>query len=171
MKLIVTSHGLAWRGRLRCRGHQYPAALGRSGIQHRKQEGDGRTPAGEYALRLVLYRAGRMQRPKTALPVKALGLRDGWCDAPAHPAYNRLVRQPIAASSERLWRSDPLYDLIVVIGFNDRPVQPGKGSAIFLHLARANFAATQGCIALQRSDLLRLLALCDTRSRIEIRQA
>lgn len=168
MKLLVTKRGAAWRGRLVCGGRVYACALGRGGVHALKHEGDGRTPAGEFALRYALYRADRMPRPKTRLPVKPIRLFDGWCDAPADPAYNRLVRLPIRTSAERLRRADPLYDLIVVIGHNDAPPAPGKGSAIFLHVAAANFAPTAGCVALKRADLLALLARLDAHSRIVI---
>ena len=168
MKLVVTHTGIAWRGRLIHGGRSYPCALGRSGIHAGKREGDGRTPAGEFALRYVLYRPDRMRRPKTALPVKPISLPDGWCDDARHSAYNQPVRLPIPASAERLRRSDHVYDLIVVIGHNDAPPIRGNGSAIFLHIAHWNLAPTAGCIALKRADLLAILAQCDSRSRIVI---
>jgi len=147
--------------RMRC-------ALGRAGISLRKREGDGATPSGAFALRRVLYRADREQRPHTALPCQAIARDDGWCDAPGDPAYNRPVRLPYPASAEALWRDDPLYDLLVVLGHNDDPVVPGEGSAIFLHLATADFAATAGCIALAHADLLAVLGAADASSRVVV---
>ena len=91
--------------------------------------------------------------------MRPLTAADGWCDDPTHPAYNRLVSLPINASAEALWRDDSFYDIIGVLGWNDDPVQPAKGSAIFLHLARPGFPPTEGCIALDRDDLIRVLAL------------
>lgn len=84
---------------------------------------------------------------------------DGWCDAPGDLAYNRPVRLPYGASAEALWRDDRLYDLLVVLGYNDDPVVAGAGSAIFLHLARPDFGPTQGCVALGAADLLHVLEL------------
>lgn len=168
MKLYVTAYGAPWRGRLVCNGRSFPCALGRDGVHPIKREGDGRTPAGEYTLRRMLYRPDRIAPPNTRLPVKPIRLFDGWCDAAGHPAYNQQVRLPISASAERLRRADRVYDLIAVIGYNDDPPAPGLGSAIFLHVARANFAPTAGCIALKRKDLLALLAHCDARTRIII---
>lgn len=168
MKLSVTQTGMAWRGRLICNGRVYPCALGRGGISQHKREGDGCTPTGNFALRYVLFRADRLRRPTTALPVSAIGLSDGWCDDPKHPAYNQRVRLPIRASAEKLRRADPVYDLIIVIGHNDTPPVPGHGSAIFLHIAHRNFAPTAGCIALKLQDLLALLTHCGRRSRIII---
>ena len=153
MTLLVTGDGRAvWRGReLRC-------AIGRSGIAARKMEGDGATPAGRFPLRRVLYRADRADRPRTGLPCQAIASRDGWCDAPGDPRYNRPVGHPYPASAERLWRADACYDLLAVIGFNDDPVVDGAGSAIFLHVARPGYAPTEGCVALAMEDLRTVLA-------------
>lgn len=107
--------------------------------------------------------------PVTKLPVRALAPYDGWCDAPGDSRYNRLVRLPYPASAEQLWRGDHLYDLIVVVGYNDAPVVPGKGSAIFLHVARANYAPTAGCVAFARGHLLRILAMTAARARLIVR--
>ena len=132
-------------------------AVGRGGIGVKLREGDGITPAGRYLLRRVLYRPDRLKAPVTRLSLAPLQLQDGWCDAPADPHYNRQVRLPYPASAEALWRADALYDVIAVVGFNDDPVVPGKGSAIFLHVARPDYAPTEGCIALGLTDLLAAL--------------
>jgi L,D-peptidoglycan transpeptidase YkuD (ErfK/YbiS/YcfS/YnhG family) len=137
---------------------QARGAIGPGGIAPKQREGDGITPVGRFPIRRVFYRADRTAPPVTALPLRALTPADGWCDAPHDPAYNRLVTLPYPASAERLWRDDPLYDILAILGFNDDPVVPGKGSAIFLHLARGDYAPTQGCVALARADLLAALA-------------
>jgi len=164
MKIVVDRQGwVRWRGRrARC-------ALGRGGVRYDKREGDGATPAGTFVLRHVLYRADRLPRPATRLPVAMIGPSDGWCDDPSHPLYNRRVRLPFPASFERLRRRDHIYDLVVVIGHNDSPPVAGLGSAIFIHLASPRYGPTAGCVALRKRDLLRLLRDCDRRSRIEIR--
>jgi L,D-peptidoglycan transpeptidase YkuD (ErfK/YbiS/YcfS/YnhG family) len=155
---------------MRIGGLEVPCALGKGGIipAADKREGDGRSPIGLWPLRRVLYRADRGARPKTAMPAQAIHREDGWCDDPADPAYNRPVALPYPASAERLWREDSLYDLIVVLGHNDDPVTPGAGSAIFLHLARPDYAPTEGCVALARPDLERLLALAQPGDAVEI---
>jgi L,D-peptidoglycan transpeptidase YkuD (ErfK/YbiS/YcfS/YnhG family) len=89
--------------------------------------------------------------------VRAIAAHDGWCDAPADRNYNRPVRLPYAATAEHLWRSDALYDVVVVLDYNERPCMRGRGSAIFMHVARPGYAPTEGCIALARPHLLRLL--------------
>jgi L,D-peptidoglycan transpeptidase YkuD (ErfK/YbiS/YcfS/YnhG family) len=93
---------------------------------------------------------------------------DGWCDDPLHEDYNRPVRLPHPASAERLWREDHLYDLVVVLGYNDAPVVPGAGSAIFMHLASPEFSPTQGCVALAPGDLAILLELARQDDTLEI---
>lgn len=134
------------------------AALGRTGIAATRREGDGSTPFGRLPLREVLYRADRGKRPRTKLPVRAIRDRDSWCDDPGEANYNRLVTLPAARRAEGLWRTDRLYDVVIVLGYNDRPRVKGRGSAIFVHLARPGYTPTQGCIALSRRDIVRLLA-------------
>jgi L,D-peptidoglycan transpeptidase YkuD (ErfK/YbiS/YcfS/YnhG family) len=158
--LVSPAGGLVWQGR------QLRAALGRSGISADKREGDGATPIGCFALRTCMFRADRVAAPKTALPLRPIAKDDGWCDASDHAAYNRLVKLPFAASHEELWRTDGLYDVVVDLGYNDDPPVPGRGSAIFLHVARPDYGPTQGCVAVAREDLLWLLSRCDTRTRL-----
>jgi L,D-peptidoglycan transpeptidase YkuD (ErfK/YbiS/YcfS/YnhG family) len=145
-------------GSLTLAGVTWPCALGRAGCRHDKYEGDGATPIGTWPLRSLLYRADRLTPPSTRLPLRAIAPDDGWCDAPSDPAYNRPVKHPYGSSAERLWRDDPLYDLIVVLGYNDAPVVPSRGSAIFIHIARDELAPTEGCIALARDDLIAVLS-------------
>ena len=145
-------------GTVRFQGRVFRAALGRGGIRQDKQEGDGATPSGNLPLRRVLYRADRVARPNCAVPIEPLAPDDGWCDDPTHPDYNRMIRLPHPARHEALWRDDGLYDVIGVLGWNDAPAVRDRGSAIFLHVARADFAPTEGCVALALPDLRDLLA-------------
>ncbi|HKB96787.1 MAG TPA: L,D-transpeptidase family protein [Rhizomicrobium sp.] len=128
-------------------------ATGPAGIAVKGGEGDGITPRGIFPVREIFYRADRIAPPRTPLPVRAIAKDDGWCDAPDDPNYNRLVKLPYPASAENMWRDDSLYDLLAALGYNDDPVVPGKGSAIFLHLARGDYSATHGCVALAPDDL------------------
>lgn len=130
------------------------AAIGPGGIAIKGGEGDGITPRGIFPVREIFYRADRMSAPRTRLPVRAIQDDDGWCDAPGDPNYNRLVKLPYGASAENMWREDHLYDLVAVLGYNDRPVVAGKGSAIFLHVAKPEYSVTQGCVAMALDDLL-----------------
>lgn len=143
-------------------------AVGRAGIGEKTREGDGLTPEGLWPLRRVLYRADRGAAPATALPLAAIAPNDGWCDAPGDPRYNTQVTLPYPASAERLWRDDALYDVVLVVGFNDAPVVQGKGSAIFVHLAKPSYAPTEGCVALAREDLLEALRALRPDSKLRI---
>lgn len=108
-------------------------------------------------MRQVFYRLDRVMRPRTLLPIRHIRADDGWCDDPADRNYNRAIRHPYPASAEQMWRADGLYDVVVVLGHNDRPRMRGRGSAIFMHVAREGYRPTEGCIAVTRSDLLKLL--------------
>jgi L,D-peptidoglycan transpeptidase YkuD (ErfK/YbiS/YcfS/YnhG family) len=148
----------ATRGWLCTGGLVLPCALGRGGRSFRKREGDGAAPSGVWQAVAVLYRADRVRRPKSPLPVRPLKPDDGWCDAVGDRNYNRAVRHPYPASAEHLWRQDSLYDVIVVLDHNRRPRVQGAGSAIFMHVARPGYRPTEGCVALSRRDLLLVLA-------------
>ena len=123
---------------------------------------------GVYAVRGVFWRPDRSLPPRTRLPLRAMRPDDGWCDAPDDRNYNRLVRHPYPSSAERLWRNDALYDLVVILGVNDRPRIQGRGSALFIHLARPDWGPTAGCIALTRRDLTQVLGRLRQRARIVI---
>nr|WP_294528577.1 L,D-transpeptidase family protein [uncultured Rhodopila sp.] len=154
MRAIVIPGGL-----LTIQSETFRAALGRGGVRADKHEGDGATPVAALPLRQVLYRADRLAAPACAVPIRALLPDDGWCDDPADRRYNRSVRLPVGASAEALWREDAVYDIIGVLGWNDDPIEPGRGSAIFLHIAQPDYAPTEGCVALAPDDLRRVLAM------------
>ncbi len=147
-------------------GHRVRCALGRGGIGNDKHEGDGRTPQGIFPLRQVMYRPDRIERPRTALPVRAIETDDGWCDDPQSPLYNTLVSLPCKASHETLWRKDNAYDLLIVVGYNDETPVKGRGSAIFIHIAGENYKDTEGCVALNMKDLETLVGDCDGQTRL-----
>ena len=160
MPLIIV-RGLS-RGRTQGKLHlglvHYPCALGRGGRRPKGGEGDGVTPTGRWPVRQVFFRPDRLRRPRTRLPVSPLSPGLGWCDAAGDANYNRLVPLPYPASHEKLWRSDGLYDLVAVLGYNDGPRSHGRGSAIFLHLAHPDYRPTEGCVAISREHMLTLLA-------------
>ncbi|HET8613258.1 MAG TPA: L,D-transpeptidase family protein [Sphingomonas sp.] len=134
-----------------------PCRIGKAGVcpAADKREGDGRTPLGAWPIRGALLRPDRGFAPPAHLPWRRLRPDDGWSDDPADPAYNRPVRRPHPFSAENLWREDGLYDVILWLGHNDSPPMPGAGSAIFLHLA--GDGDTEGCIAIGREAMARLL--------------
>jgi len=155
--VIRRAPGNPRQGRLALAHGVVGAALGRGGVAALKREGDGTTPFGRFPVRAVLYRADRVKRPRTLLPLRAIRSNDAWCEDPADRGYNRLVKASSRPGIDRLHRDDHLYDVILVLGFNDRPRVRGRGSAIFVHLARQDHAPTAGCIGLSRHDLFALL--------------
>lgn len=165
VEMIVSTDGL-----LRFEDREFRCAIGKNGVvsADAKTEGDGKTPAGTWRLRYVMYRSDRRASPHTDLPVTTISFSDGWCDDPTHPDYNRPVRLPFDTSHEKLFRDDGLYNLIVVLGHNDDPTVSGKGSAIFMHIARPDYTGTEGCVALGEKDLETVLSMCTTESYIRI---
>lgn len=155
-------------GWLSFQGRRLRCALGRGGVRVDKREGDGATPAGAFPFRRLLYRADRLAQPITRLSAGRIMEDDGWCDDPGDAHYNRQIRLPFHARHERLWRDDHLYDVIAVLGYNDSPPVAGLGSAIFLHVARPDYGATEGCVAVALSDLLALLVLIGSEDRLVI---
>ena len=166
--MIYVATGDGW---LDLGGRRVRCALGPAGVVAAadKREGDGASPAGVWPIRRVLYRPDKGPAPRTALPLQPIADDDGWCDAPEDPAYNRLVKLPYPASAEQMWRDDRLYDLVVILGHNDDPPVRGLGSAIFLHLAKPDYAPTHGCVAVARADLEALLAKAQPGDAVEIR--
>lgn len=155
-------------GRLRFGALEMACTLGRSGVcaASDKHEGDGCTPLGNWPLRGVLLRQGKVKACAIRLPWRWVREGDGWSDDPADPAYNRPVHLPRRFSAESLLREDDAYDVVVVLGHNDAPPMPGKGSAIFLHLSEGR--PTAGCIAIERSDMLKLLPLLSLGDTLEV---
>lgn len=166
MDLVVAKRAGIWGGRFG--SETWRCAIGRGGVRRNKREGDGATPAGTWPLRSVLYRSDRGIAPETSLSIQVVGENDGWCDDPDDRHYNRQIVLPYPARSERLWRDDAIYDIVVILGHNDDPPVPGKGSAIFLHVARPDYGPTEGCVALAELDLRHFLRLADAATGIRI---
>jgi L,D-peptidoglycan transpeptidase YkuD (ErfK/YbiS/YcfS/YnhG family) len=143
-------------------------ALGRTGIKADKRESDGGTPAGRFRPIRVWWRADRLQRPRTTLPVRRITPDLAWCEDPADRRYNQPFRRSANEPGDRLRRADALYDLIIEIDHNSRPRIAGRGSAVFIHVAREGFAPTAGCVALKRSDLKTLLGMIGRNTIIDI---
>jgi L,D-peptidoglycan transpeptidase YkuD (ErfK/YbiS/YcfS/YnhG family) len=171
MNIIVrTTSWTATTATLEINGKTYPCTLGRAGVilPVDKKEGDGKTPIGIFPLRQLIYRADRVEKPATGLATEILTPDTGWCEDPTHPDYNRKITLPHPAVHDRMTRDDHVYDYVVVIGYNDAPVIFGKGSAIFMHLARPDFTPTAGCVGLKTSDMLEVLKCCNKSSTIDI---
>ena len=160
------------RGTLAAGNMRFACALGRAGTGLKKREGDGLTPIGSFGLRRLHVRTDRLFPPRTRLSWRRIAPTDWWSDIAGDRAYNRLVtrRPPPPGSDEHLARRDDLYDLVVEIGYNDRPVIRNRGSGIFLHGARPGFSPTAGCVAISLNALARILPLIGPGTRIVIGQ-
>lgn len=164
--VVHAKAGAPTQGVLRAGPLALPVALGRSGIKANKREGDGATPKGRFRLRRLWWRADRHPRPMTQLPARRIRRDDGWCEDPTSRLYNRPLRVPGGSAADRLARADALYDFIIEIDHNTRPRVAGRGSAVFIHIARPAFAPTAGCVALESKSLRRLLARLGPRTTI-----
>jgi L,D-peptidoglycan transpeptidase YkuD (ErfK/YbiS/YcfS/YnhG family) len=145
-----------------------PAALGRGGVKANKREGDGGTPRGVFRPLRLWWRSDRLTPPRTMLPIRQIGRADAWCEDPKDRRYNRPFRRSATEPGDRLWREDRLYDLIVEIDHNTRPRVAGRGSAVFIHVARPGFSPTAGCVALQPRELRLLVQKLGPKTRIII---
>lgn len=168
---IVRVHAAAGRpnqGWLIAGAQILPVALGRGGIKANKFEGDGGTPRGSFRPVRLWWRADRHPRPKTYLPIRAIGPADAWSEDPADRHYNRAVKRVPGEDGDRLAREDHLYDFIIEIDHNTRPRIAGRGSAVFLHLAREKFSPTAGCVGLTRKAMVQLLSRLGPNTKIVI---
>jgi L,D-peptidoglycan transpeptidase YkuD (ErfK/YbiS/YcfS/YnhG family) len=144
--IVVGQSGLAW-------GDDAP---GRARDPH-KREGDGRAPAGRFALGTAFGFAPHAEMDRVRLPYLQLADDTECVDDPASRYYNTVVGRGAArrvdwASSERM-RTIDLYRLGVIVRYNASPVRRGRGSCIFLHIWRAPGSPTSGCTAMPADDL------------------
>jgi len=150
----------------------YRCAIGKHGVTKDKVEGDGKTPIGEFPLRQLYVRMDKIVKNKlkyVSLPVQAIKPEDGWCDDPKNKDYNKLVNLhnfDHSISHETMYRTDDKYNILLVVGYNDDPIVPGKGSAIFVHVATPEYSGTAGCVAFSEADLLRILAKLNDKSKL-----
>jgi L,D-peptidoglycan transpeptidase YkuD (ErfK/YbiS/YcfS/YnhG family) len=156
------------QGWLRAGSLVVPVALGRAGVKADKREGDGGTPRGRFHPVRVWWRADLLRRPRTLLPARRIGRADAWCEDPGDRRYNQSFRRSANEPGDRLWRDDRLYDVILELDHNARPRVAGRGSAVFVHVARPGLAPTAGCVALRLHDLRALLGRISRKTRIEV---
>jgi L,D-peptidoglycan transpeptidase YkuD (ErfK/YbiS/YcfS/YnhG family) len=136
------------------------AMLGRAGVvgAEAKREGDGGTPAGMHAIGPAFGYAPSLA---TKLRYRQATADDWWVDDPSSPAYNTWVTGKPACSAEAMRRDDGQYELGAVLGWNTDSIEPGRGSAIFLHVWSGPDEPTSGCVALARDDMAALLRWLD----------
>jgi L,D-peptidoglycan transpeptidase YkuD (ErfK/YbiS/YcfS/YnhG family) len=142
---------------LKYKNFKFKCALGKRGIGKKKREGDKITPIGTYKIFKIYYRNDRLKKINSKIKLHKINKNFAWCDDPLSEKYNQLIKLPTKFGHEKLYRRDNIYDLILVLNYNMKPVVKNKGSAIFIHLARKNYESTEGCVALKKEDLIILI--------------
>ncbi len=153
--------------KLKLKGKEYKCALGKKGVTRDKKEGDLATPVGCFLIREVFYRKDRLGEQTFSFKTNVISENDAWCDDVDNKRYNKhIILADSEVSNEKLWREDDVYDVVAVLGHNDNPPVPGKGSAIFMHVACEGYIKTAGCIALSQKDLLEVLKSADPKTKV-----
>ena len=142
-------------------------ALGKKGIGYKRKEGDLITPIGQFKIKYILYRKDKV-KISTKLKKKVIKKNMGWCDDPKSNQYNKLVRLPFAYKHEKLFRKENIYDIILILNYNMNPVKKNKGSAIFIHIAKNNFKKTEGCVAIKKTYLIKLIKEISPSTKVKI---
>jgi L,D-peptidoglycan transpeptidase YkuD (ErfK/YbiS/YcfS/YnhG family) len=155
-------------GYLKYKNFKFRCALGKNGIKKKIKEGDNITPKGKFKLTKIYYRQDKIKKIKCL--IKKIGIKKnmGWCDDPKSNFYNQQIKLPSKFGHEKLYRNDRIYDLLVVVNYNTKPIIKNKGSAIFLHIAKKNYEKTKGCVALKKKHLIQLLAVIRKNTIIKI---
>jgi len=137
--------------------YRIKCAIGKRGIGNKKREGDKITPKGKFKIKTILYRKDRVSHFRSKITKLSIKKNMGWCDDPKSKKYNKLIRLPFKGSAEKLYRGDNTYDIILVLNYNLNPIRKGKGSAIFIHVAKKNYKNTLGCIAVSKKNLKKII--------------
>ncbi len=148
--------------------YKVKCAIGKRGIGNKIKEGDRITPKGQYKIKFILYRKDKINGIKTKLKKIPIKKNMGWCDDPKSRKYNKLIKTPFNYSHEKLFRNDITYDIILVLNFNMNPIRKNKGSAIFIHVAKKNYRKTEGCVAVNKKNLLRIIKNVNTKTIVKI---
>ena len=163
MNIIIKKHFLLYKGyKLKC-------SLGKSGLSRNRREGDFTTPKGLFKLGLLYYRKDRVKLTKCLIKKKIIKKNMGWCDDSKSRKYNQEISFPFKYSAEKLYRKDNIYDILINIKYNHFPIVKDKGSAIFLHLSKKKYKATNGCICIKKKDFLKILPLINDKTKILIK--
>jgi L,D-peptidoglycan transpeptidase YkuD (ErfK/YbiS/YcfS/YnhG family) len=155
-------------GYLKYKNFKFRCALGKGGIKQKEREGDFITPKGKFKLIKIYYRSDRIKKISSVLKKNKIKKNMGWCDDVSSNYYNKQIKINKKISHEKLYRKDNVYDIVVVLNYNLKPIIKGKGSAIFLHVAKKNYKKTQGCIALKKNELLNLVSKIKRNTQIKI---
>ena len=148
--------------------YKIKCAIGKRGITSKKIEGDRKTPMGTFTFKSIFYRKDKVSKIKSHLKKIIIKKNMGWCDESGNKHYNKLIQFPFNLSAEKLWLKESIYDVIVVINYNLKPIIQNKGSAIFLHIAKKNYQSTKGCIAIKKKDMFFLIGLINNKTKLII---
>ena len=130
--------------------YKVKCSIGKRGINIKKKEGDLITPKGIFKIMNIYYRKDKVKNILTNFKKIPIKKNMGWCDDPRSTKYNKLIKYPFAFKSEKLYRPDNIYDIVLVLDFNMKPIKKNKGSAIFIHVANRKFSPTKGCVAIKK---------------------
>jgi L,D-peptidoglycan transpeptidase YkuD (ErfK/YbiS/YcfS/YnhG family) len=155
-------------GYLKYKNLKFRCALGSGGVKKKIVEGDNITPKGIFSIIKIYYRSDKIKKIKTVIKKIKIKKDMGWCDDPNSRFYNKLINLPTKYSHEKLYRNDNLYDLIVVLSYNTKPIIKNKGSAIFIHVAKNSYRKTKGCIALKKKHLIKIISKIKKNTKIKI---
>ena len=148
--------------------YKVKCAIGKRGIGLKKNEGDLKTPIGQYKIKYILYRKDRIKKIQSKLRKIVIKKNMGWCDDPKSKKYNKLINLPSEYSYEKLFKRENIYDIVLVLNYNMSPIKKNKGSAIFIHVAKKDYKKTQGCVAIKKIDLLRIIKEIKIDTKVKI---
>ena len=148
--------------------YKVKCALGKRGIGNKRREGDFITPKGNFKIKYILYRKDRIKRIQSKIKKIIIKKNMGWCDDPLSKDYNKLIKIPSEYNYEKLYKKDNVYDIILVLNYNMNPVVKNKGSAIFIHVTKTNYKKTEGCVAIKKVHLLKIIKELKNNIKIKI---
>ena len=155
-------------GYLKYKNLKFRCALGKGGIKKKIKEGDNITPKGIFSITRIFYRQDKIKKIITKVKKIKIKKNMGWCDDSQSPFYNKQVKLPNRFSYEKLYREDDLYDIILILNYNTKPVIKNKGSAIFVHVGNKFYKKTRGCVALKKDHLIKLISQIKKNTKIKI---
>ena len=162
MHILINKKYLTYKNyKLKC-------ALGKRGIGYKKKEGDLITPIGKYKINYILYRKDRIKKIYSKIRTIVIKKNMAWCDDPESKDYNKLIKLPSDFSFEKLYKKENIYDIVLVLDYNMNPIIKNKGSAIFIHVAKKNYKKTEGCMALRKIHLLKIIKLLESNTKVKI---
>ena len=162
MHIVINKNYLTYNS------YKVKCALGKRGIGNKRREGDFITPKGNFKIKYILYRKDRIKRIQSKIKKIIIKKNMGWCDDPLSKDYNKLIKIPSKYNYEKIYKKDNVYDIILVLNYNMNPIVKNKGSAIFIHVTKANYKKTEGCVAIKKVHLLKIIKELKKNIKIKI---